>query len=1364
MNKLKVNDSLELSRIRETEEYTICGASLPPSSLVRFSSPLCLFRPFYLLPALMKTFAVSMLAILALLAPFALSAIEPDMKTADKLNSEGNYKEAYELYAKIAVSKRFPAKQSARALEMATAELRRLNKVKNIDPLIEKTVKSRSDDRPVLFAAAKLKMSVEHFGYLIGGDFQRGWHRGGGKMVNSYSRDRVKALRLFKRSAELAMSSGASPTEHYAILNRFAAVILYDRGYNEAWRLQILTNLEKLPELEKNTGMYYFRGRNSSGAPVNLDGSPVFFKLPKSFESAKNDGERWRFLIDEAAKVYPKRKMEQLAKFAGFLQTQFGVQTMAFNYFNRRGRGTAAKPVKDGPYSVHTLSDDETIAKLATGFKRFKLPNEYNYIKIYREIANSNNASQAKRALEVLANILTNRRQYDKGAGIWREVIRRFGPGRNGRYKKLLNQIVGNWGNFEPAATQTPTNGGKLLFRYRNAAKAIFTAKQIDISALIRDIEKYMESNPLKFDRRKSQIASAGYELVNGNRAKYLGAKVAEWTKKLSPDKNHFDKIAEVNVPIKKAGAYLITVKLADGNSSNIVLWLDNAAIVRKRLDGAELFFVADAETGAPLPNAKLEFFGYKTKYVGRKLSNAFLRRNNILTKRASVKTNSNGISIVGSYTLPANYNWLISAKSADGSKTAWLGFQRIWFGKAGRIRNYDRVKTFLITDRPVYRPKQTMKFKFWVRKASYALGDEASTFAGRAFNIEIRNPRGEKILAETLTADKFGGVSGELKLPADATLGNYRIFIKHYGGGVFRVEEYRKPEFEVVIEAPKEPVSLGDTITAVIKAKYYFGAPVTNAKVKYKVLRTPRNTQWFPPAPWDWLYGSGYWWFGCKRTWYPGWNSWGCLPPRPWWFRAPTPQPELVMENEVPIGPDGTVRIKIDSTVAKALFGKVDQNYAITAKVVDASRRMVSGAGSVIAAVKPFNVTVWLDRGYLQVGHTATARFAARGVLGGPVTGKSVLKLFKINYDSKGKPSETLINTWNRNISYEGACSQKFTADAAGQYRLSCVVTDAKFRSIEGGYLFTVRGAGKEWSAGGKNFRFNDLELVNDKRKYAPGEKPRLMISTKRENSCVLLFPRVRNGLCPKPEILRLKGKTAFAEIAIGKIDMPNFFVEALTVSDGKVHTIVREIVVPPEKRVLNVEIIPNHPKTAIYKPGAKAKLKIKITDIFGKPVPSSVVLTLYDKSVEQISGGSNVPDIKSFFWKWRRSYSSQTMSSLNRGSANITKRKAETMRQLGLFGVITADAEQNLACDSISCKSNGGRRRGRMLMCTSKSAEMKHEGMAMPSAAPRKEKAGGGGAVKPAKIAVRANFADTAYWNASITPDSDGIAEIEV
>ena len=76
---------------------------------------------------------------------------------------------------------------------------------------------------------------------------------------------------------------------------------------------------------------------------------------------------------------------------------------------------------------------------------------------------------------------------------------------------------------------------------------------------------------------------------------------------------------------------------------------------------------------------------------------------------------------------------------------------------------------------------------------------------------------------------------------------------------------------------------------------------------------------------------------------------------------------PEVVLENEVEIGPDGTVEIEIDTAIAKAIHGDIDHKYSITAEVRDESRRTIVGSGSVLVARKPFKVNVWLDRGHYR-------------------------------------------------------------------------------------------------------------------------------------------------------------------------------------------------------------------------------------------------------------------------------------------------------------------------------------------------------------------------------------------------------------
>src|SRR4029078_4189619 len=127
-------------------------------------------------------------------------------------------------------------------------------------------------------------------------------------------------------------------------------------------------------------------------------------------------------------------------------------------------------------------------------------------------------------------------------------------------------------------------------------------------------------------------------------------------------------------------------------------------------------------------------------------------------------------------------------------------------------------------------------QFKFWVAQAQFD-GEDKSSFAHQAFAVEIHDPKGEKVYSDTLTSDNYGGIAGKFDLPNDATLGQYQINVVNRGGGTFRVEEYKKPEFEVTVDAPADPVALGEKITATIRAKYYFGSPVNNATAKYKVL-----------------------------------------------------------------------------------------------------------------------------------------------------------------------------------------------------------------------------------------------------------------------------------------------------------------------------------------------------------------------------------------------------------------------------------------------------------------------------------------------------------------------------------------------
>ncbi|MFO0788040.1 MAG: MG2 domain-containing protein [Pirellulales bacterium] len=1307
---------------------------------------------------------------------------QPQLEQLLKLQADGNFKDAYEGLRTFSLAKDSRPEDVARAVSAATECLQQLNRVDEIDDYREKVAAAHQDKWQVLAAVAQSYLNVPHHGYMIGGEFKRGDHRGGGKIVNANDRDRVRAMQLYRDALKQAERAN-DKHEPAEMLRHFAEAL----ANAQPWRLQILTDLATLPDYEDGWGY----GPQPQGAPVDADGNPILYGLPKNWDAAQNDGERWRWILEMMVEWNPDLRNDERAIRAQFLESQFGVQTLAqYGIWFPRPFDDSAGDAKKGDdknavFALDTLGEDETIARLATGIKRFKLPDEHNAIKLYQQVAeatkNDKPDGRGLGAIASLGQIFDNRRQYPRATEYWQIAVDRSTGDMHEYYRKHLDQITGNWGEFEATMSQPAGRGATVDFRFRNAKHVDFEARAIDVRKLLDDVKAYLQAKPKQLDWEQMNVADIGYRLIQKNGQKYIGAKVADWNLELEPRDKHFDKRITVTTPLQKAGAYWVTAKLANGNTSAIVLWVSDTAIVRKPMQEKSFYYVADAVTGAPIAKANVEFFAYRQRHLG---GNNF----QVDTKNFAEATDANGQVLlpVPDDTKDENarqYQWLATATTADG-RLAYIGFHNVWRGQYYEAQ-YNEVKTFAITDRPVYRPAQTVQFKFWIAQAQYD-ADDKSSFAHQSFAVEIHNPRGEKVFSDTLTSDNYGGIAGKYELPADATLGVYQINVVNRGAGTFRVEEYKKPEYEVTVDAPTEPVMLGEKITATIRAKYYFGSPVANATVKYKVMRSEHTVRWYPPLPWDWLYGSGYGWLAYDYAWYPGWSDWGCRRPSPWWFVMPVAQPEIVAEREVPIGADGTVKVEIDTSLAKELHSDQDHRYEIQAQVVDQSRRTIVGSGQVLVARKPFNVYTWVDRGYYRVGDTITVNCAARRLDSKPVEGMGKLRLLKITYGPapERKPTETEVRSWSLATSSEGIGEIQLKASEKGQFRLSYSLADKAGHEIEGGYVFTIIGDGFD----GSEFRFNDLEIVPDKREYAPEEKVQLQLNTNRTGSTVLLFVRPSNGVYLPPQVLKLAGKSTVVEVGVTAKDMPNFFVEATTVSDGRVHTEVCEIHVPPAKRVLNMEV---KPSADTYKPGQHAKVTVKLTDADGKPFVGSTVLSVFDRSLEYISGGGNVADIKEFFWKWRRQHRPYLETNLGRWFNNLVLPGDTAMETIGVFGnVVVTDGDlsniegrEHSRWDEYSFNGGGvggggGAMRGRLMLGATTAAPMpaaspmsrelamadssvSNMALAKSDAVPTEQPPGQSPAM--AQPTLRSEFADTAFWSAALETNENGVAEAE-
>ena len=533
---------------------------------------------------------------------------QAERERCQKLYEEGNYKDAYEGFRKLALEAGDDPLRVGSDLNMALSALRQLGRLDEIDELRENAVQVHVKNWRLLMAAADSYLNFDHFGFIIAGKFSRGPHRGGGEAVNSMERDRVRAMQLMVQAIPLVQNEPqkADAANFWMTMSR---MLLANRGYNEAWRLQYLTNLDELPDYDQG----WYRGSATQGAPVDAEGNPVYHYLPKSWQVAKTDGERWRWALAQAAENNPQMLNTVRQELADFLQNQFGVQTMAFyGTFFGGMEDDDTKKDESGTWALHTLADNETIARLAGGIKRFKLPEEFNFIRIYRQIADEPKTGSGEYALEQLAHIFENRRQYPQAAEYWRRSIKEYGSGHDDFKKQRLEQIVGNWGRFESTLTQPAGKGATVDFRFRNGKMLMFEAHQIKVAKLLDDVKQYLKSNPNQLDWQKLNIADLGYRLVQEKQDQYLGERVAQWELELKPRPQHFDKLITVATPLQKAGAYLLTAKMADGNTSQIIVWLEDTAIVKKPLSGAMYYYLGDATTGAPVGKANVEFFGYR--------------------------------------------------------------------------------------------------------------------------------------------------------------------------------------------------------------------------------------------------------------------------------------------------------------------------------------------------------------------------------------------------------------------------------------------------------------------------------------------------------------------------------------------------------------------------------------------------------------------------------------------------------------------------------------------------------------------------------------------------------------------------------
>ncbi len=276
----------------------------------------------------------------------------------------------------------------------------------------------------------------------------------------------------------------------------------------------------------------------------------------------------------------------------------------------------------------------------------------------------------------------------------------------------------------------------------------------------------------------------------------------------------------------------------ADQQDQNAYRYDQRRVIVASKINftlksaaGEALLWATDYRSGQPVPNVPLTFYGYNNTPIGTATTDAqgLARfKFNVQRRRAVARWRLNRMP-------------RCRAIGAAASTSYDFGVNGGYYGGSGTGYN-----NYLYTDRPIYRPGQTVDFKGILRKENdvkYSLPDVGKV------HITIYSPNGETVLDKDYDVSAMGTYFGDLKLSDGAALGQYNVqitFANYGANATFTVAAYRAPEFEVVVTPQDTEIVRGQSTSAKVAVNYFFGGGVANQPVQWNVLQEP---YYFPTA-----------------------------------------------------------------------------------------------------------------------------------------------------------------------------------------------------------------------------------------------------------------------------------------------------------------------------------------------------------------------------------------------------------------------------------------------------------------------------------------------------------------------------------
>jgi hypothetical protein len=251
-----------------------------------------------------------------------------------------------------------------------------------------------------------------------------------------------------------------------------------------------------------------------------------------------------------------------------------------------------------------------------------------------------------------------------------------------------------------------------------------------------------------------------------------------------------------------------------------------------------------DRKSGAPLANHTIDFYKFRTKITSQKTD--YLGFLNIPYEKLGLNLNQ----------YHNNQYWIY-----DQPYKEMINLGNKYFSHYYRQEPEIKTNAEIFLDRAIYRPTQTAYFKAIVYSK---FKNTANILKKKTLKVKLINANYKEVASLDLTTNDFGSINGSFILPKDGVTGEFRIQIKDINdenGEIsskdFKVEEYKRPKFEVKMDEYKENYKLDQKISISGQAQAFSGARITDAKVKYRIVR---EEQFFYERPWGfWKRSYGY-------------------------------------------------------------------------------------------------------------------------------------------------------------------------------------------------------------------------------------------------------------------------------------------------------------------------------------------------------------------------------------------------------------------------------------------------------------------------------------------------------------------------